>query len=118
MEGQPKPPVEKKLQEFVNLLFRVGVTVFDFQPGSAPVLYRRINDLASQMEELDSMKDQMSSTRVPFNLLDYIEDGNNPDIYTKDMIQMLIDKNQKTNGRIQMMKRPGKGNASQFPRTP
>ncbi|KAJ3102132.1 Mediator of RNA polymerase II transcription subunit 10 [Phlyctochytrium planicorne] len=96
--------VEKKVQGLVNHLFRIGVTVYDFQPGSAPILHRRINDLASQMVALDAAKEDLNDVRVPFSLIDFIEEGKNPDIYTKDLIQLLIDKNQKTNGRIQTMK--------------
>ncbi|KAI8853741.1 mediator complex, subunit Med10 [Chytridium lagenaria] len=95
---------QQKLQDFVNLLFRIGVTVYDFQPGSGPILHRRINDLAAQMEDLEKIKNQLNDIRVPFNLISHIEEGHNPDIYTKDLIQHLVDRNQKTNGRIQTMK--------------
>ncbi|KAJ3111768.1 Mediator of RNA polymerase II transcription subunit 10 [Phlyctochytrium bullatum] len=96
--------VEQKVLELVNLLFRTGVTVYDFQPGGAPILHRRINDIATNMAELDKLKDKLEDIQIPLNLVDFIEDGHNPDIYTKDLVQALVDKNQKTNGRIQMMK--------------
>jgi hypothetical protein len=37
------------------------------------------------------------------DLFSFIDDGRNPDIFTKELTQLLVDKNQKTKGRIDAM---------------
>ncbi|KAJ3316318.1 Mediator of RNA polymerase II transcription subunit 10 [Blyttiomyces sp. JEL0837] len=94
--------VEGKLEEILHSLFKMGVTVANFQAESGAVLHRRIDEYTSQLADLDSLKDNLD-VRVPLEVIDTIESGKNPDQYTRDLMQMLVDKNQKANGRIQTM---------------
>ncbi|KAJ3417033.1 hypothetical protein HDV05_007515 [Chytridiales sp. JEL 0842] len=91
--------VEIKLLELLDTLFKISLTVADFQPDSNAILQKRINRVASQLSDLNSLKETLD-LKVPMNVLDYIDDGKNPDLYTKELVQLLVDKNQKTKGRV------------------
>eukprot|EP00842_Homolaphlyctis_polyrhiza_P003873 jgi/Hompol1/4487/HPOL_000549-RA len=108
---QQKPPLsltpeqllEAKLRQTIDTLLRIAMTVHDFQPESASVLNRRINSLIKCLAEMDDMKGDVD-LQVPMDLLEVVESGVNPDRYVADLVQTLVDKNQKTNGRIDSIK--------------
>ncbi|KAJ3076035.1 RNA polymerase II mediator complex subunit [Podochytrium sp. JEL0797] len=122
---QPPPPdstkslasLEKNIMRTIDTLFKISATTFDYQPDSAPVLHKRINRLTTNLQDVDSAAQQVHMN-VPMSAIELsqlshvssydgyrcIESGGNPDTYTKDMTQVLVDKNQKTNGIITSVK--------------
>ncbi|KAL2913516.1 Mediator of RNA polymerase II transcription subunit 10 [Polyrhizophydium stewartii] len=95
--------LEAKLVETLDTLLKLGMTVFDYQPESGEVLNRRINTLIQCLADLDDMKRDIDVS-IPVSLLEIVDNGINPDLYTSDMVQALVDKNQKTNGRVESIK--------------
>ncbi|KAI9333715.1 mediator complex, subunit Med10 [Obelidium mucronatum] len=95
--------LEKSIQGTIDALFKISATTFDFQPDSGPVLHQRITRLTTKLQEVETVA-QNVNVNVPFSAIECIESGGNPDTYTKDMTQVLVDKNQKTNGIISAVK--------------
>ncbi|KAI8803096.1 mediator complex, subunit Med10, partial [Cladochytrium replicatum] len=95
--------LEKKTLSVLDALFNLAVTVYDFQPESTPVLQNRVTDFTKQLAELDRHKNDVN-VRVPLSLIDYVDGGQNPDLHTKELVQTLVDKNQKSSGRIASIK--------------
>lgn len=56
-----------------------------------------------RLQELEGMKGSIDTT-VPYDIICAVEGDANPDIFTGKLLQVLVDKNQKTNGRIQAIK--------------
>ncbi|KAJ3326216.1 Mediator of RNA polymerase II transcription subunit 10 [Boothiomyces sp. JEL0866] len=97
------PKVESKLVEISNLLYKTGVTVSNFEENSNEVLHRRLNKIMDCLVDLNQLKEQIDID-VPLNILEVVESGVNPDLVRKDQIQTLVDKNQKTKGRLEALK--------------
>ncbi|KAH6562245.1 hypothetical protein BASA50_001186 [Batrachochytrium salamandrivorans] len=95
--------LEAKLLETLDTLLKISMTVYDFQPESGAVLNKRIGSLVGCLTDLDGMANS-TDIQVPINLLEVVENGINPDQFTGDVVQTLLDKNQKTNGRIESIK--------------
>ncbi|KAJ3085215.1 Mediator of RNA polymerase II transcription subunit 10 [Quaeritorhiza haematococci] len=94
--------LEIKLQEYLDSLLKLCISVYDFQPDCNQVVHRRVNDAVKRLGELDAMKHNLD-VRIPVPLIDFIEDGRNPDVFIKDTIQSMVDKNQKTAGKIKSL---------------
>ncbi|KAI8895933.1 mediator complex, subunit Med10 [Globomyces pollinis-pini] len=86
-----------------SVLYKAGVTVSDYQENSDKVLQARIQTLVETLKSLDELKDTVKKD-IPMNMIEVVENGINPALLRKDQIQTLVDKNQKTNGRIQSLK--------------
>ncbi|KAI8923179.1 hypothetical protein BC831DRAFT_514423 [Entophlyctis helioformis] len=62
------------------------------------------NKLTACLAGLDDLKHQASDVHIPMALLDVVEAGANPDLFLRDLVQTLTDKNQKSNGRVQSIR--------------
>ncbi|KAJ3235073.1 Mediator of RNA polymerase II transcription subunit 10 [Chytriomyces hyalinus] len=96
---EPIESLERKILHTISTLQKISLTTFDYQTDSVPVLHKRINQLTGHLAEVGRVV-QKVDTNIPFNVVEFIEQGGNPDTYTRDATQVLVDKNQKTNGRI------------------
>ncbi|KAI9206284.1 transcription factor subunit Med10 of mediator complex-domain-containing protein [Polychytrium aggregatum] len=100
--GDPVDSLETTLLGFLDSLLKLGITVSDFQVDSNPVLISRLNEVVSNLGELNSLKDSIDM-QIPIALLECIEDGNNPDLYSRNIVQDVVSKNQRTHGKVQML---------------
>ncbi|KAJ3204329.1 Mediator of RNA polymerase II transcription subunit 10 [Entophlyctis luteolus] len=102
-EAKALATLEKRILSTIDTLFKISVTTFDFQEESGPVLTKRINRLTGHLKDVETAS-QAVNTHVPLKAIDFIDQGGNPDLFTKEMGQLLVDKNQKSNGMVVSMK--------------
>ncbi|KAF8435301.1 transcription factor subunit Med10 of mediator complex-domain-containing protein [Terfezia claveryi] len=58
-----------------------------------------MNRLVSQYSELDNIKDTLD-VNIPKEIVMYVEDGRNPDIYTREFVEIVAKQNQFLNGKM------------------
>ncbi|KAI5814705.1 mediator complex, subunit Med10 [Pyronema omphalodes] len=75
----------------------VSVTNWE-KPDSADVVMKSITDLVSQYQGLSSSASDVSSL-LPREVIQYVEDGRNPDIYTREFVEIVLKYNQLMNGK-------------------
>ncbi|KAF9138264.1 Mediator of RNA polymerase II transcription subunit 10 [Linnemannia schmuckeri] len=90
--------LEKKLQELIQSLLELSITVYDFQTESNSLVHQKIQELTQQLGEIEQFKDQLDMM-VPWEVLSYIEDGKNPDLFSKTFVEAVAGENQFTNGK-------------------
>lgn len=56
--------------------------------------------MVTGMQEIDKLKNQVQDFHVPFEVFDYIDQGKNPQLYTKDCIEKALTKNEEVKGKI------------------
>ncbi|KAJ3130290.1 hypothetical protein HK098_004337 [Nowakowskiella sp. JEL0407] len=95
--------VEKRLLQISDTLYRLSITLLDFQPESSNVVLSRVDDYVRQLADLSAANEKVD-VQFPAGLLEAIDEGKNPDLYMQHLIETLNDKNQKTNGRIESIK--------------
>ncbi|KAG7199187.1 hypothetical protein KM043_018062 [Ampulex compressa] len=72
----------------------------DFQPQGQNVLNQKIQGLVNGLQEIDKLKSQVQDVHVPLEVFDYIDQGRNPQLYTKDCIEKALTKNEQVKGKI------------------
>ncbi|KAI8599815.1 transcription factor subunit Med10 of mediator complex-domain-containing protein [Dissophora ornata] len=100
---QTRQDLELKLQELIECLLELSITVYDFQAESNSLVHQKIQELISQLSEIESYKDKLDMM-VPWEVLSYIEDGKNPDLFSKSFVEAVAGENQFTNGKITALK--------------
>ncbi|GJJ72363.1 mediator of RNA polymerase II transcription subunit 10 [Entomortierella parvispora] len=100
---ETRQDLELKLKELIECLLELSITVYDFQPESNSLVHQKIQELIAQISEIDGFKDKLEMM-VPMEVLGFIEDGRNPDHFTKSFIESVAGENQFTNGKITAMK--------------
>ncbi|TPX31407.1 hypothetical protein SmJEL517_g05249 [Synchytrium microbalum] len=100
---QPIAALDAKLQEFIELLRRIGMSTADYQLEGKDVYMNRINQVVDTLRELDQLKDNVNIDLPPAVIDDFIAKGHNPDTFTANQIQLVTNMNQKTFGRIRQL---------------
>lgn len=49
---------------------------------------------------MDKYRNKIENIHIPLAVFDYIDQGRNPQIYTKDCIDKALEKNEETKGKI------------------
>ncbi|XP_074618493.1 mediator of RNA polymerase II transcription subunit 10-like [Acropora palmata] len=92
------------IEQFVETTRQIGIIVSDFQHGSQGVLNQKINSMIDNMREIEKCKTHVQDVEVPLEVFEYIDQGRNPQLYTKDCLEKAQEKNQQVNGKIDAYK--------------
>ncbi|QLQ78623.1 hypothetical protein HG537_0A08700 [Torulaspora globosa] len=92
--------VEQQVAAVIESFVELGVSLYDF-PGTAEAsqgmatnLKRNVDRLAQLNRQSCDPRSQLNTVSVPLELVQYIEDGRNPDIYTREFVEAVRRSNQ------------------------
>lgn len=81
--------LQNSIEEFIETSRQIGIMVTDFQPGCQEVLNTKINSLIENMQGIEKSKGYVTDVEVPPEIFQYIDQGRNPQLYTKDCLQTV-----------------------------
>ncbi|XP_065827202.1 mediator of RNA polymerase II transcription subunit 10-like [Oscarella lobularis] len=96
--------LEQKLEIFVETVRQIGITVSDFQPNSQAVLNSRINAMIDEMRQIYQMKFDVEDVNVPIEVLEYIDMGKNPQLYTQQCLHKVTEKSSQVQQKVEAYK--------------
>ncbi|KAG2227315.1 hypothetical protein INT45_004270 [Circinella minor] len=91
--------LEEQLNELIQVLFELSVMVYDFQPDGNQLVWNKINSILEHYQTIDGLKDNID-THIPEEVINFVEQGRNPDIFTQGFVERTASENQFTNGKI------------------
>ncbi|KAK9476543.1 transcription factor subunit Med10 of mediator complex-domain-containing protein [Lipomyces japonicus] len=107
----PTPPnlknQEDRLRQLLETLLELGIAVHDYEsvPQSRDATIARVNILTSQLSSLDKhAQESVSDVLVPREIVQYIEDGRNPNVYSREFVELLVKQNQFVNGKMRAVR--------------
>lgn len=112
-EGEPRPELvaekfdhlEEHLEKFVENIRQLGIIVSDFQPSSQAGLNQKLNFIVTGLQDIDKCRQQLHDITVPLEVFEYIDQGRNPQLYTKECLERALAKNEQVKGKIDTMKK-------------
>ncbi|CAL1406282.1 unnamed protein product [Linum trigynum] len=90
--------VINSIQKNLGLIHQLYLTVSSFNAASQAPLLQRLNGLITELDNMDKLAEKCN-IQVPMEVLNLIDDGKNPDEFTRDVINSCIAKNQVTKGK-------------------
>ncbi|XP_020897738.1 mediator of RNA polymerase II transcription subunit 10 [Exaiptasia diaphana] len=102
--AEPFELLEQTIEQFMESTRQIGIIVSDFQPGSQGVLNQKINMMVDNMKEIEKCKALVKDVEVPLEVFEYIDQGRNPQLYTKDCLEKALIKNEQVKGKIDSLK--------------
>lgn len=110
------------LAHLVESFIELGIIVHDFQgtDTSKDALSMRLNHTIDELYKLQNPQSKsLDQVPIPLDVLQYIEDGRNPDVYTREFVEATKKSNQYLRGKMIAMKQLrdvlGKKISSEFP---
>ncbi|XP_015907250.1 mediator of RNA polymerase II transcription subunit 10 [Parasteatoda tepidariorum] len=101
----PLENLEGCLELFIENVRQLGIIVSDFQPQGQTILNQKITQMVTYMQEIDKCKNQVQDIQVPLEVFEYIDQGRNPQLYTKDCMEKALNKNEVVKGKIDSYRR-------------
>ncbi|CAD5175300.1 mediator of RNA polymerase II transcription subunit 10b [Musa acuminata AAA Group] len=108
--ADPAEEAKQNLTQVINsvdktlgLLHQLYLTVSSFSVASQLPLLQRLNALVAELDAMQKMADKCN-IQVPMEVVNLIDDGKNPDEFTRDVINSCIAKNQITKGKTDAFK--------------
>lgn len=95
--------VINSIQKTLGLLHQLYLTVSSFNASSQLPLLQRLNSLVLELDNMVKLSEKCN-IQVPMEVLNLIDDGKNPDEFTRDVINSCIAKNQITKGKTDAFK--------------
>ncbi|KAL6191433.1 hypothetical protein ACLB2K_037824 [Fragaria x ananassa] len=102
----PKQDLNKvinSIQKTLGLIHQLYLTVSSFNAGSQLPLLQRLNALITELDNMAKLSDKCN-IQIPMEVFNLIDDGKNPDEFTRDVINSCIAKNQITKGKTDTFK--------------
>ncbi|KAJ8764814.1 hypothetical protein K2173_010279 [Erythroxylum novogranatense] len=95
--------VINSIQKTLGLLHQLYLTVSSFNTASQLPLLHRINNLVMELDNMTTLSEKCN-IQVPMEVISLIDDGKNPDEFSRDVINSCIAKNQVTKGKTDAFK--------------
>ncbi|CAG5892213.1 mediator of RNA polymerase II transcription subunit 10 [Menidia menidia] len=95
--------LEEHLEKFIENIRQLGIIVSDFQPSSQTVLNQKLNFMISGLQDIDKCRQQLVEINVPLEVFEYIDQGRNPQLYTKECLERALARNEQVKGKIDTM---------------
>ncbi|KAL8709149.1 MAG: hypothetical protein Q9220_006029 [cf. Caloplaca sp. 1 TL-2023] len=91
--------VDEQIKDVIQNLFQIQVaTQYYAGPQTQQELVRLITRLSASLVTLSNDAETIP-TRVPPEIIDYVDDGRNPDIYTREFVELVQKGNQYLKGK-------------------
>lgn len=97
--------LEQQLELFIENTRQLGIIVSDFQPQGQTVLGQKISTMITGMQDIDRLRVQVQDVQIPLEVFDYIDQGKNPQLFTKDCMEKALAKNEAVKGKIDALKK-------------
>lgn len=97
--------VRDALQQIIQTQIELGIMVHDY-PATVEAkegLVERLKTYGQQLSQVNNMSLGLKDTLVPLDVVEYIDNGRNPDVYTREFIELLAKQNQYIKGKLAAM---------------
>nr|XP_043606621.1 mediator of RNA polymerase II transcription subunit 10b-like [Erigeron canadensis] len=95
--------VINSIQKTLGTIHQLYLTVSSFNVSSQLPLLQRLNTLVMEMDNMAKLSEKCN-IQVPMEVLNLIDEGKNPDEFTRDVLNSCIAKNQITKGKTDAFK--------------
>ncbi len=94
------------LKHLIELLIKIGVQVHDSEgtDASREGLFNNLNLSIDELYKLQRPQKGLEQVPIPLDVLQYIEDGRNPDVYTREFVEATKKSNQYLRGKMLAMR--------------
>uniref|UniRef100_A0A8C5K617 Mediator of RNA polymerase II transcription subunit 10 n=1 Tax=Jaculus jaculus TaxID=51337 RepID=A0A8C5K617_JACJA len=98
--------LEEPLEKFVENIRQLGIIISNFQPSSQVGLSQKLNFVVTGLQNIDKCTQQLRDITVPLEVFEYIDQGWNPQLYTKECQERALAQNEQVKGKIDTLNFP------------
>ncbi|KAK6363360.1 RNA polymerase II mediator complex subunit [Orbilia blumenaviensis] len=98
--SQAAEKVDNELRSVIQSLYEIAVSTYrNDGPNPGDILINQVKDLITKFDHLQAAGQGVNDLCIPREVIGYVEHGRNPDIYTREFVELVIKQNQYLNGK-------------------
>ncbi|GMS85105.1 hypothetical protein PENTCL1PPCAC_7280 [Pristionchus entomophagus] len=97
--------LERTLEQFQENARIMGSMAADFTTRSQDQFNQKIHTFISGLQQMDAMKHEFDEVKVPLELMEVLDRGETPFLYSKEILEKTQLKNEEVNGKIEMYRK-------------
>ncbi|KAF3289982.1 RNA polymerase II mediator complex subunit [Orbilia oligospora] len=98
--SQSAEKVDTELRNVIQSLYEIAVSTYrNDAPNPAEIVINQVKDLVTKFDHLQTAAQGVNDLWIPREVIGYVEHGRNPDIYTREFVELAIKQNQYLNGK-------------------
>lgn len=99
MAEEARQELENQLRQTIETLVEISLLVHD-TTGSQENKEGLIEQMDTLVKEFQRLKEIKCDKQIPIDVIDYIDQGRNPDVYTREFVELLLKQNQFITGKM------------------
>jgi hypothetical protein len=99
MAEAARQELENQLRQTIETLVEISLLVHD-TTGSQENKEGLIEQMDTLVKEFQRLKEIKCDKQIPIDVIDYIDQGRNPDVYTREFVELLLKQNQFIHGKM------------------
>lgn len=106
VESRGIEPVRNDLQRVIESLVELGLVAHDYpgdEPRSSQILQRKLQEFLADAKQVANSAEDVAQVHVPLDILTYLDHGRNPDIYSREFVELIAKQNQNIAGHMQAL---------------
>ncbi|KAK6356966.1 RNA polymerase II mediator complex subunit [Orbilia javanica] len=98
--SQSAEKVDTELRNVIQSLYEIAVSTYrNDTPNPSDIVINQVKDLVTKFDHLQTAAQGVNDLWIPREVIGYVEHGRNPDIYTREFVELAIKQNQYLNGK-------------------
>lgn len=100
------PAVTKSLQRVIESLVELGVVTSESATNdpTGDLVQRKVAGYINDAKAAKTASETLGNVQIPLDILAYIDDGRNPDVYSREFVELVTKQNQSVAGQIEGLK--------------
>ncbi|CAK9436094.1 uncharacterized protein LODBEIA_P06520 [Lodderomyces beijingensis] len=105
--NEPLQATTVLISNIIESLLELGILVHDNHgtQQSNMALVNNMQTLIKQLKQLSNPPPQLQNHLLPIDVISYVEDGRNPDIYTREFVEVSAKSNARLKGKMLAFKK-------------
>jgi len=95
--------LETSIEDAIEVLGELIITTEEFASESQEPLFHKINLLLQHFQTMDRER-YSDDIELPLGILPHLDEGRNPDHFTKEILENCVEKSNKTRGKLYSLK--------------
>lgn len=96
--------MERQIRGIIQTLLELAIIIHGFSGSqSIEVLAQKLNQLVTEYQNTNE-NGKLLKGSLPIDIVKYVELTRNPDVYTREFVELMHKQNQYVNGKFQVMR--------------
>ncbi|KAK9811481.1 hypothetical protein WJX72_004659 [[Myrmecia] bisecta] len=103
MSAPRKATFKDSIQRVLWKIHELEATISDFS-GDQELLFQRLNEYTAELAHLQEQSEHVKDYNIPVEILKYVDEGGNPDEFTRDVFKRALHSNQLVKGKTECIR--------------